>query len=360
MTPPSPDPDELGRELIRLRRARIGRDLPGRLLDAGVRVMPAARRDWGRAMRAELAAIEAKPARWSFARGCLSAAAREFHLLRGAVHLVAVLGTLATLLAWTGTAGYPPLVAILYVMVWFLAVACWEARRAGMLGPTDDGAVAWLLRGAGYLIAGGIIALGVAHLHPATTEAVDAGTGLLVVAIIPTGYLLGLATVFAKRSAATARVLVTGLGSGLAAALVWVATVFIAPPIPVSVLWALALTGLAGIGALAANATQPDETRRGLLATLLAVTTTMGLIFVGVNLLAGYGPDSIIPHITPYALPADRISESRIEIVDPYVLLLVLGGLAGAALALAAVFTRRPAAGPARPRTAEEAKAAEA
>jgi hypothetical protein len=318
--------------------------------------MPAGRRDWGRAMQAELAAIEAKPARWSFARGCLSAAARQFHLLRGAVHLVVVLGTLATLLAWSGTAGYPPLVAILYVMVWFLAVACWEARRAGMLGPTD-GAVAWLLRGAGYLIAGGIVALGVAHLHPATTEAVDASTGLLVVAIIPTGYLLGLATVFAKRSAATARVLVTGAGSGVAAALVWVVSVFIAPPIPVSVRWALVLTGLAGIGALAANAIQPDETRRGLLATLLAVTTTMGLIFAGVNLLASYGPDSIIPHITPHALPADRISASRIEIVDPYVLLLVLGGLAGAALALAAVLTRRPAAAPARPKPAEAAEA---
>jgi hypothetical protein len=60
--------------------------------------------------------------------------------------------------------------------------------------------------------------------------------------------------------------------------------------------------------------------------------------------LAHWGPDSLIPNITPHAPPAHRVAESRIEIVDPYVLILVLSAMAATALGLAAVVTRRPAA----------------
>jgi hypothetical protein len=71
----------------------------------------------------------------------------------------------------------------------------------------------------------------------------------------------------------------------------------------------------------------------------------MALIFAGVVALAQWGPDSLIPSITPHALPADRIAESRIELVDPYVLILVLSALTATALSLAAVLTRQPATG---------------
>jgi hypothetical protein len=318
-----------------------GRDRPARLLAAAVRLMPAARRDWGRAMQAELAAIEPRPDRWDFARGCVRAAAAEFHLLRGTVHLVVVLGALGTSLAWVATVDYPPLAAILYVAVPALAAVSWGARRAGMLGPTGGSAAAWTLRTGGYLIAAGIVATGWKHRHPATVEAVDAGSGVLVFAVLAAGFLLALPIVLSRRSAATARVLTTGAGSGLAGALVWLIVVAVAPPIPASVSAALAATGLAGVLALAANAHRAGTTAGGVLAVLLATATTMGLIFAGVVLLASFGPDSLIPDVTPHAPPAIRVAESRIEIVDPYVLMFVLSGLAATALGVAGVATRR-------------------
>jgi hypothetical protein len=320
-------------------------DRPARLLLVAARVMPAGRRDWGQAMQAELAAIAEPPDRRSFAWGCVRAAAAQFHVLRGAVHLLVALGTLATLLAWTATVDYPPLAWILYVAVSVLTAVCWQARRAGMLGPIGDGVTAWLLRGCGYLIAGGIAAVAVAHTHPATLEATDAGVGVLVLATIPASFLIGLATVCAKRSAATARVLITAAGSGLAATVAWLVIVVVAPPVPASVLLALALTGAAAVTAVLANSGRSSTTQGCLLAGLLATATTMALIFAGVVALAQWGPDSLIPSITPHALPANRVAESRIEIVDPYVLILVLSGLAATALSLAAVLTRQPAAG---------------
>jgi hypothetical protein len=317
-------------------------DLPARSLAAAMRVMPAGRRDWGRAMQAELAAIDARPERRSFARGCLRAAASEFHLLRGAVHLIVVLGALGTMLAWAGTVGYPPLTAVLYVSLPILAGVCWAGRRVGMLGPVGPGAGAWLLRVGGYLVAGALATVALSHLHPATADAADAGVGVLVFYAVGAGFVLGLPVLLARRSAATARVLATGAGSGLAGALAWVVMVVTAPPIPATVGWALTATGVAVVTALATNTGRTSTIRGCLLAALLAATTAMALIFVAVVLLASYGPDSLIPHITPYALPADRISESRTEIEDPYVLILVLSGLAATALSLAAVLTRRP------------------
>jgi hypothetical protein len=48
---------------------------------------------------------------------------------------------------------------------------------------------------------------------------------------------------------------------------------------------------------------------------------------------------SLIPNITPHALPANRVAKSRIEIVDPNVLILALSPIAATALGLAAVVT---------------------
>ena len=70
---------------------------------------------------------------------------------------------------------------------------------------------------------------------------------------------------------------------------------------------------------------------------------TLALIFAGVVVLAHWGPDSLIPNITPHALPGSRIAESRIEIVDPYVGVLVLSGLMATVLSLVAVVTRQGA-----------------
>jgi hypothetical protein len=308
--------------------------LADRLLSGAVRVMPAERRDWGRAMQAELAAIDEPADRWSFAWGCL----RASHLLRGVLHLLVVLGVLGALLAWIATTDYPPLFWILAVVASILAAVCWQGRRAGMFGPTGDGVAAWLLRAGGYLAAAAVIVVALAHAHPTTLEAADAGDGLLAMLAVAGSFLIGLASVSARRSAATRRVLLTGPGSAVAATAVWLILVLAEPPIPDSVGRALAVTAVAAVVAVLANA---GTAQGSLLAGLLAIAGTLALIFVSVLLLAHFGSDSLIPDITPGALPGQHISESRIEIVDPYVLVMILSAVAASALGLAAVQTRR-------------------
>jgi len=321
---------------------RPGRDAADHVLAAVVRALPADRADWGRAMRAELASIEPGRERWEFAWGCLRAAAAQGRMLRGGVHLIAVLGVVVAVFAWSATVDFPPLTWGLDVVVVVLAAACWQARRGAMLGPIGDGVAAVLLRIGGYLLAGGIVLACLAHLHPATQRAVDGGTGPLVLAVILASYLLGLATVSARRSAATARVLSTAAGCALAAAALWLATVLAAPPIPPSVGLAVALTGIAAAAAAALNSGRLGSPPRGLLAALAAGAAAAAMIVILVAVLAGYGPASLIPDITPHALtPADRIAESRIEIHDPYVAVLVLGCLLAAALSAASVATRQ-------------------
>jgi hypothetical protein len=316
-------------------------DLPSRLLDATVRLAPAGRRDWARAMRAELAAVEARRDRRSFAIGCLRTAAGQFQVWRAALHLTVVLGALATVFAWSSTIDYRPLAWPLDAVVSVLAVVCWQARRAAMLGPSGDGGVAWLLRAGGYVLAGGIAALCLLHANPANDSEVESGIGVLLCGVVVAAYALGLVVVCARRSPATTRNLLTAVGCGVVAGLTWLLAVAIAPPIPASTGWGLALAATASVAAMAMNL---GTARRALLAAMLAAAVSLALIFCAVALLASYGPDALIPPITPDALLADRVTESRIEIIDPYVLVLALGGLAATVLGAAAVTFRRPAA----------------
>ena len=81
-------------------------DGPGWLLAAGAATLPADRRDWGRAMTAELAQVQGRAARWGFAAGCARAAVLPPHGQRAAVGVtgaLAVAAMAATALA-TGAA----------------------------------------------------------------------------------------------------------------------------------------------------------------------------------------------------------------------------------------------------------------
>jgi hypothetical protein len=61
------------RRLIAARSRRLASDPPARLLAAAVAVLPERRREWGRAMLAELASIPGRSARWRFALSCVRA-----------------------------------------------------------------------------------------------------------------------------------------------------------------------------------------------------------------------------------------------------------------------------------------------
>ncbi|MGJ6965894.1 hypothetical protein ACSDR0_28695 [Streptosporangium sp. G11] len=66
-------------------RPGAGLDGPGRLVAVAAAVLPAERRDWGRAMSAELAHIAEPGARRRFALGCVAATLSSPHIARGRV-----------------------------------------------------------------------------------------------------------------------------------------------------------------------------------------------------------------------------------------------------------------------------------
>jgi hypothetical protein len=317
-------------------------DGPVRLVALAVRILPPERADWARAMQAELASIGPQRDRWVFIGGCLRAIAAEQRMLRGVLHLLAVLGVVVVAFAWSATIG-PPLTALLDVVVAVLAVVCWWARRTAMLGPVGDNAVAGLWRLVGYLVAGAIVLAGLAHLNPAGEPAADDGTAVLMVATTVAAYVVGLATVSARRSAATGRVVVTAVGCALAATAAWLVMVLVAPPVPSSPGASLALIVCGAAAAAALNAGGADGLRRGLLAAILAGAIGAGLVVILVDLLAHLAPPSMIPNIAIHALtPAARLAQSRVELVDPYIGVLVLGCVMAAAMGAISVATRRP------------------
>jgi len=108
-------------------------------------------------------------------------------------------------------------------------------------------------------------------------------------------------------------------------------------------------TGPAGVIDLDGGGPEPrtappsPRTDRVLAALLAAVVTALGTV-VAVGLIAWLGPARLIPDAGPAALaPAARLAQSRTELVDPYVAVLVAGALASGLLAVLARPLRRAA-----------------
>lgn len=83
--------------------------LAGRLLRWVVRLLPAGRQEWGQAMLAELARVEAGRARRRFARDCLRASLLQPWVVGVIGFPVLGLGAIVGIVAWTTTVRYVPL-----------------------------------------------------------------------------------------------------------------------------------------------------------------------------------------------------------------------------------------------------------
>jgi hypothetical protein len=323
--------------------SRSGRDAASWLLAGVIRLLPTGRREWGRAMRAELAGIEPGAARREFALGCLRAVVTQPAVLRGAGSLMVMAGMLVAAVAGTATIGYAPLRWGLVGSVSILMAVSWLGRRSGVLGPVDDHWPARLVRAGGYLLVAGLVVEIIGSITSSGNADEQARWGVPIFTVALTSTLLAFLTVTAQRSAATGRVLTTGAGTGVAAAVFWGAAVLAIRPIPADVGGTLLLTVIAVTVAASANAGWRGSPVRSLLAALCAGMVTTMLIFGLVDLLASYGPSGLIPDLAPAALtPADDLEQSRREVVDPYIGVLFLGCLLAAALAIASIATRPP------------------
>lgn len=124
----------------------MSRALAERLLDHAARIMPAGRRDWGLAMRGELAAIASADDALAFAAGCVWAAYRErispmrIALLSGRLAVAAV--SLLTAVAHA----FPPLYMLAVVLdLKQHGLDGWAGGFRLLRGQTADSAIAGVL-----------------------------------------------------------------------------------------------------------------------------------------------------------------------------------------------------------------------
>jgi hypothetical protein len=292
-------------------------------------------------MRAELATLSSPPPRRGFAAGCLRAAVLRPDTARRIGYPALMLGTLTTMVVWTSGIGYMPLRWGLVASAGVLLAVAWCGRRPGLLGPVGTGRAARLTRVGGYLLVGG---MGVAFVFSTGAHG-DPGerarTGVPILTLFLISYLLGFLALTAHCSAATERALATGIGAGGGCAVLWLTIVVAFPPVPDDTGLALLVTAVAiGAGAWAGTG-RTGGTGQRLLAALCAGTLAPLLVFVAVVLLSTYGPARLIPQLVPAALsPADQLANSRIEIQDPYVGLLLVAALLASALTVASIATR--------------------
>jgi hypothetical protein len=170
--------------------------------------------------------------------------------------------------------------------------------------------------------------------YPLLTLAVLAGTvratsgvaapGRWVLCAIVDGYLLGFLALTTRRAAVTRRTLAIGAGTAAAAVGLFVVLAFVFAPIPPD---AMPATGLVAVAMLcAAYAFGRGRARQMLLAALFAGSVTAVSVFGAVLVLSTFGPARLIPDLARAALtPADDLAQSRHEIQDPYVWMLLVG-----------------------------------
>jgi hypothetical protein len=326
-------------------------DLADRLLGVVVRLLPPERLDWGRAMRAELAGVEAARARMSFVLGCVGAVVRQPGGVGRVGYGLLVLVALGGAVRRAGALSYGPLRVGVVGLVCVLVAVSWFGRRRGVLGPVRRSPVDRVVRAGGYLVVVGLTVGILPALWKHPDQPADGTQLAAVLAVVLGTFLVGFLAVTAERSAVDARALAVGAGAAVLSAGVWGAVVVAVRPIPTDLTPAVVAVGLGMALAAFDGAGRRRTTAGRLLAALFAGVVGTLSIVVLVGVLAAYGPPSLIPDLVgSVALtPADALDQSRAEIQDPYVAVAFGGFLLAALLAVLAVGTRqrRPIATPA-------------
>jgi hypothetical protein len=236
-----------------------------------------------------------------------------------------------TVLALTRATTSPLMHVALVLMVVTLTGVGWAGHLPGSPVSPAPGAVPLLVRSVGLLLVA-VATLGTVLDFRSAGHVVDkAATGVPVLTLMLSLSVVGVLALTGRVSRASRRDLSVGVAGGVLAAVVWAVPLLLGP-VPGSILWALVVMTAAGGGLLVPDAQLPGRLGRAacavLVASLLVVATVQGL--------QRFGPARFVPDLTPAAPPADRISESRIEMADPYLGLLLLGCLLGAALTVTA------------------------
>ncbi|HEX7270210.1 MAG TPA: hypothetical protein VF256_22680 [Streptosporangiaceae bacterium] len=347
--------------LLWLLRGSGGSDAPARIVTVAAGLLPEHRRDWGRAMAAELAQIHGHGRRWRFAVGAVRVALFPPPRLRNRVLAVALAGLAAaagaTVAAASEVPGLSVFAAVLGLLLCGYATAV--TSRSPRPRPTMPRVIVGVTAMAGAAAAVAVVAQ-IAAAHPAATTD-DTHVFSILFALILSGYLaLGLTP--PRLGGHPDTVLWWALAATLASAAGWAAAVLATPAATVGVIGYLSPAGVAAAlaasaGASAVTRSRAAGARAGLLAVVLgapvhfAVTLTAILHVRHYTLTTPYDlaayPHSGYPDVASYLL-SDALGGNIIGLVlypIPLLALALLGAAAGTGLRrLATGRTAPPAA----------------
>lgn len=315
--------------------------LAGRYLGAVVRLLPASRSEWGRAMHAELAAIDSPAERRRFVLGCTRAALLPGAKAHSAGRSLAAAGAVGLVLG--GEVVLARAIGAFVPLVGALALLAWLGRRPSSFGPVRADPAMRAARSAGYaLVAACLSALVVA----------DGVSGLLRPDALRWGmsFALLLTLVAASCLAMTAqgsRLGGTSLAAGSAAGLVAGAAGFAVLPferigtplahgLPGHGTWLAALVFGAPTLAALLIGRRTRQAEQAVMAALCAGASAALLVALlglsAIVFLPDRVPDIVGPGMPAGTTAAQRRLENSIEASDPYFGLLLFGGLLAAVL----------------------------
>ena len=315
--------------------------LADRYLAVVERLLPATRRDWGRAMRAELATLDGAAERWRFALGCTRAAMLPGPTSRAAVRSLAMVAGAALVLA--GEIALAGVIGEFTPLVLALALLAWLGRRPGYFGPVRPDRATRIARAAGYCLTSAcLVALVVAEGVPGLFRPDSLRSGTMFAFVLTL-----VVAAFLAMTARTTRLGGTAMISGIGAGLVAGAAGFVVLPferigtplahgLPGHGTWLAALPFAAPAAAALVTGVRIRRSDQAVMAALCAAASGALLIALAglsaIVFLPDRVPDIVGPVMLPGATAAQRQLENSIEASDPYFGLLVFGALLAAVL----------------------------
>jgi hypothetical protein len=322
-------------------------DPPDAVLAVATRLLPPWRAGWGRAMRAELDAIEAARSRWGFALGCLAAVLAMPGTLVSLGVLLGWAGLLVIGATWACEIAYRPLRFECLALLIVIVIGLGMGRLRVAFGPGAATASQRAVRGGGQL-AVGVFAIGLVagyRFQPRADPTEQATTGLPILTATLLAYLVGFLATTAPRGRLGARPVALAGAVALGAVAVGFAPMAVQWVVPQSAGWTvLVVFASVAVTALWAARTAParEAAAAGLLAGAAAGLLVPTLAFTLLEFVPVVVPDLSAP-MPAAATAAERLQQSRSQAQDAFVAALLLG--AAMAVVSAVATWRRPQPG---------------
>ena len=320
-------------------------DAPARIAAAAASQLPAHRRDWGRAMAAELTHIHGRARRWQFAAGVLRVVLFPPPRRRNRALLVAAAGLMAAAAATVAAASEVPGLAVFVAVLGLLlsGYAMAVTSRSPRARPTAPRVMV------GVVALGGVAAavatvVRIAAAHPAATTD-DTHVFSILFALMLTGYLaFALTPPRLGGHANSDTVLWWALAGALASGVIWTAAALTMPPTAMGVIGYLSPVAAAATLAASAGASVAARSRRagvqaGLLTGILAAPLHFALDLTTILQLHHYTlssaydvaayPHSGYPDVASYIL-SDAVAGEIVSGLVLYPLTLLALALLGA------------------------------